>query len=277
MQNFLAFIRKFRVLLFFALLQGLALTLYFTFISFPRSQFMTTASSVSGTLLEWRNELTKHFALSENNTKLQKENISLRNKLPESYIQLQNDRVKINDTVYGAQYEYISATVINSTHDKRNNFFTLNVGKSQGVRRHDGVFTPSGVLGVVHNVSEHYSVVKSCLTGDINIDVLIDGSGEFGLLKWDGEDARYGTMTGVSNDRRIKKNAQVVTRGGAGIFPRGLPIGRIIETSAVEGKPLWNIKIEFSEDYRSVQRAYIVKNLLSKEQSEVENEQNPEE
>lgn len=157
-------------------------------------------------------------------------------------------------------------------------FFTLNVGKSHGIERHDGVFTPNGVLGVVHNVSEHYSVVKTCLTGDINIDVVIDPSGEFGILKWDGRDARYGTMTGVSNDLKIKKGAEVVTRGGAGIFPRGLPVGKIIETTAVEGKPLWNIKIKFSEDYRTVQRAYVVKNLLSEEQTNLEDQadaQNP--
>ena len=126
MRNFLAFIRRFRVLLFFALLQGFALSIYFTFVHFPRSQYLTTASAVSGSILEVRNDVTKHFDLSENNTNLQKQNIALMDSLPSSFIQLDNGLVKIDDTLFQQQYEYIPAIVINSTHDKRNNYFTLN-------------------------------------------------------------------------------------------------------------------------------------------------------
>ena len=270
MRNFLAFIRRFQVLLVFALLQGVALTLYFTFISFPRTQFLTTASTVNGTILEIRSDVTKHFALSENNSNLQKENISLRSRLPQSFIKLENNLYKIDDTLFHQQYEYIPATVINSTHHKRNNYFTLNVGKSQGVVRGMGVFSDKGVVGVIHNSSEHYSVVKSCLTEDINIDIMVASTGQFGLLKWNGENPRYGSMAGVSNDTDVKKWSKVVTRGGGGIFPRGLPVGIVTKRTPVEGKPLWDITVKYSENYTSLQRVYVIKNLLKDEQNNLE-------
>lgn len=270
MRNFLAFIRRFQVLLVFALLQGVALTLYFTFISFPRTQFLTTASTVNGTILEIRSDITKHFALSENNSNLQKENISLRSRLPQSFIKLENNLYKIDDTLFHQQYEYIPATVINSTHHKRNNYFTLNVGKSQGVVRGMGVFSDKGVVGVIHNSSEHYSVVKSCLTEDINIDIMVASTGQFGLLKWNGENPRYGSMAGVSNDTDVKKWSKVVTRGGGGIFPRGLPVGIVTKRTPVEGKPLWDITVKYSENYTSLQRVYVIKNLLKDEQHNLE-------
>lgn len=264
------------MLLYFGLLQGIALTFYFTFISFPRAQWMTTASAVSGTVLEYRNDITKHFNLSKNNTWLQKENIRLRKLLKQSRISMENEQskdsnlVKINDTLWKQQYDYIAATIINSTYDKRNNYFTLNVGKAQGVERGMGVFSDKGVIGIIHNSNTHYSVVKSCLTKDINVDVLIEGSGEFGILKWEGRDPRYGSMTGVSNDLTIKKGSKVITRGGAGIFPRGIPVGTIIKTEVVEGQPLWDITVKFAVDFRKVQRAYVIKNLLKDEQKELE-------
>lgn len=271
MRNFLAFIRRFQVLLVFAILQGIALSLYFTFLNFPRSQYLTTANSVSGSVFEIRSDITKYFNLSKQNSDLQDENIRLMeeaNRL--SYIPLEGPLMKIDDTLHRQQYEYIPGTIINSTCDKRNNYFTLNVGRAQGVKRGMGVFSGNGVVGVVHNSSEHFCVVKSVLTEAINIDVIIEKSGQFGLLKWNGKDPRRGTMWGVSNDLKVKKWSRVITRGGGGIFPRGLSVGKVERTDVVEGKPLWDITVLFSEDYRTLQRVYVVKNLLREEQEELE-------
>lgn len=270
MRNFLAFFKRFRVVLYFALLQGVALALYFTYVAFPRSQYMTTASSINGSILSVRNDFTKHFNLEKNNQDLQEENIHLRDSIPSSFIKMGNRVVKINDTLHETQYEYISAVVINSTHTKQNNYFTLNIGSEQGIKRGDGVFSDNGIVGRVHNTSKHYAVVKSCLTSDINTAVLIKESGEFGILKWKGEDPRKGMVYGVSNDSKIKIGSHVVTRGGAGIFPRGLPVGKVTAIAPIEGQPLWDITILYSENYRTLQNVYIVKNLLVEEQEEIE-------
>jgi rod shape-determining protein MreC len=270
MRNLIAFFRRFRVFLIFIVLQVFALSTYFSFLNFPRSQYLTSASQVSGTILKVRNDVTKHFNLSENNQALQRENISLRERLPESMQRLQNGTILINDTLFHQQYEYIPAIVINSTLTKRNNYFTLNIGRLQGIKRGMGVFSDNGVVGIIHNVSDHFSVVKSVLTENINIDVMIEPIGLFGLLKWDGRDPRRGSITGISNDLKIKKWSKVVTRGGSGIFPRGIMVGRVGKLKPVEGKPLWDVEIRFTEDYRTLQRVYIIKNLMQEEQEELE-------
>ena len=224
MRNFIAFIRHFRVILLFALLQGIALTWYTTFVQFPRSQYLTTASSFQGSVFSVRNTLTKHFDLSENNKILQAENILLRETMPHSFLKLENGLTKINDTLHRLQYEYIPAVVINSTYSKANNYITINTGSSQGIKRGMGVFSSEGIVGVVHNVSAHFSVIKSCLTEKLNTAIMLEETGQDGFLAWNGPDASKGTMTGVSNDSKIKKKAQIVTRGGAGIYPRGFPL-----------------------------------------------------
>lgn len=270
MRNLIAFFKRFRVFMVFAILQGLALYSYFTYLSFPRSQYLTSASVVNGKILEVKNDVTKHFNLTYNNSKLQQENIALRKRLPQSFMPIQTSTYKIDDTLYHQQYEYIAATVINSTFDKRNNYFTLNVGSAEGVERDMGVFSEKGIVGIVHNVSEHYAVVKSVLTEAINVDVMIESSGAFGLLKWNGKSARIGSVSGISNDMKVKRWSNVVTRGGSGIFPRGLKVGIVSQYTPVEGKPLWDISVLFSEDYRKIQRVYVVKNLLKTEQKKLE-------
>jgi len=270
MRNLIAFFRRFRIFLYFALLQGIALSTYFTCLSYPRSQYLTTASAVSGQLLTYRNDVTKHFQLPYNNRKLQYENIQLRQRLPESFIKVQGAIFKIDDTLQRQQYEYIPAVVINSTVNKRNNYFTLSSGKSSGIYRGMGVFSNKGIVGIIHNVSDHYAVVKSVLTEDINIDVMVEKNGVFGLLKWNGKNPKIGTISSISNDLTLKKWSKIVTRGGSGIFPRGLPVGKIKSLKTVEGKPLWDVEIYYSEDYRKIQNVYVIKNLILHEQKELE-------
>ena len=134
-----------------------------------------------------------------------------------------------------------------------------------------GVYSPRGVVGIIHAVSEHFSVVKSVLTSDINIDVVIEPIGLFGLLKWNGKSATMGNIAGISNDLKIPKGSKVYTRGGSGIFPRGLLVGTVSGVYDLEGEALWDVEIQYAEEYRSLQRVYVIKNLFLKEQEDLEN------
>ena len=231
----------------------------------PKSSYFTTASYFSGTLFEIRHAVTKHFNLEENNHNLQLENIKLRSQMPAYLYEAGRDSIVHLDSNYHQQYKYIPATIINSTTTKRNNFFTLNAGIIHGIRKGLGVFSSNGVVGIIHACSEHFSLVKSVLTSDINIDVMIEGNGAFGLLKWDGKNPNKGQVSGITNDIKIPINSNVVTRGGSGIFPRGLTVGKVTEVSSVEGKSVWRIEIQFSEKYAVLENTYIIKNLFMDE------------
>lgn len=270
MRNLIAFYLRFRIFLVFAFLQAVALYTYFSYSEFPRLQALTTASSVNAGLLKTRNDITKHFNLSRTNKQLQWENIRLRQQLKQSMYQLEKNYITIDDTSFKQQYQYIAGTVINNTFDKRDNYMTIDIGSADGVKKGDGVFSSRGVIGVIHTCSEHYSVVKTVLTKNINIDVMLEDGGAFGLLKWNGLDARRGQITGISNDMVVKKWTRVVTRGGSGIFPRGLLVGRVESKKFIEGKPLWDITLRFSEDFRTIQHVYVVKNLMQQELDKLE-------
>ena len=56
-----------------------------------------------------------------------------------------------------------------------------------------------------------------------------------------------------------------MTRGGSGIFPRGLTVGKVTEVTSVEGKSVWRIEIQFSEKYAVLENTYIIKNLFMDE------------
>lgn len=270
MRNLIAFLKRFQIFLVFAVLQVIALSLYFSFFFYPRSQYLTTAATFNGKIWDMRNAVTRHLNLSHTNDELQKNNASLMEQLPYSFIRIDDRTVKINDTLYQQQYEYIPAEISNSTVEKRNNYFTIKAGTKRGVERGLGVISDNGVVGVVHYAGEHYSIVKSVLTENINISVIIESVGLYGLLKWDGVDPRRGSVSGISNDQQIKKWSKVITREGSGIFPKGLNVGKVETLKSVEGEAFWDVSILFSEDYRKLQKVYVVRNLFSEEQARIE-------
>ncbi|MFT5581182.1 MAG: rod shape-determining protein MreC [Psychromonas sp.] len=270
MRKLFAFFRRFRIFLLFGVLQFIALSTYFTSLSFPSSQYFTTANSIAGAFWGVQNSVERFFHLNETNSKLLAANERLRNRLPENYIQIDNKQFSIKDTIYNRQYEYMPSTVINSTYSKSNNFLTLNIGSIQGVKRGMGVYCDQGIVGIVHKVSPHYSTVKTLLSKNINIDVLINDIGAFGLLKWETHNARFGNIAGISNDLPIDLWSKVITRGGGGIFPRGLDVGKVFSLEGIEGKAQWNVKIKFSTNFRTLQKVYVIKNLLQEEQTQLE-------
>lgn len=269
MRNLITFFRRFRVFLVFAFLQVIALSMYFTFLNYPNARFLTTASAIGSYFLEIRHAVTHHFSLEEANVRLQEENIRLRRQISESFIPIQSGIYKINDTLYSQQYTYLPATVINSTVTRRNNFLTINAGAYQGIKEGMGVFNKDGVVGTIFHVSAHYSLVRTLLTEQINLDVLLP-NGAFGLLKWDGKSATIAQVSGIPNDIKIRKGDAVVARGSRMKIPRNYPIGKIISFEKINGSSRWHIDIRLAVDFRKITNVYIVKNLLKTEQKELE-------
>lgn len=261
MRNLIAFLQRFRVFLVFILLQLFALGTYFSFVSYPRTSFFNSSTQVFGTLLNWEREITKYLFLDRANQDLQKENIRLLGQLPGSYINIDTSTVKIQDTLMKKSYEYIPATVINSSSSHKNNYFTINAGRLKGVEPKMGVISSNGVVGIVYDVSKHYAVVKSILTSNINISAYVEGTKAPGLIKYLTKNPKNVSLTGISNDINIKNNAKVYTRGSGGYFPPNTLIGHIANINIIEGKPLWDITVELSQDMRRLHYVYVVKHM----------------
>ena len=270
MRNLIAFLQRFRIFIYFVFLQVIALSIYFSYIAYPKGQFLTSTWAVSGSFLSWQNDFVKFFHLEENNAALQQENVRLRRNQLSNFVKISSEIIKKHDTIYKQHYDYIPGSVINSTVTRRNNYFTLNIGSNQGVGVGMGVFSDKGIVGVVYMTSTYFSLVKSVLSENSNVDVEIQPSGLNGLLKWDGKDPQRGSVIGISSDVKLAKNSLVYTRGASGIFPKGIPVGRVEKLVPVEGRPIWNVVVKFSQDYRTIQNVYVVKNLLQEEQKKLE-------
>jgi len=270
MQNLLQFLKKFRTFLIFFVLQVFVLSLFVNSKKFHHSKMTNTSSGVIGWFVEKKHNITQHFGLSEANQILMEENARLREQLPETFYQLQGDVFYYNDTLKKQQFEYYPAKVINGTVYDQRNFFTLNRGSVQGIEIGMGVISDNGVVGYITDVSAHYAIAMTVLSNIIQINVKSKRNNEYWLLTWDGNDSEYGLIRNVKRDIDVEIGDQVVTRGGDGIFPEGIPVGTVSEVISKDGEQTIELNIKLAVNYNAVYHVHVVNNLMKDEQLELE-------
>ncbi|MBD3639111.1 MAG: rod shape-determining protein MreC [Crocinitomicaceae bacterium] len=270
MRRLLQFLKKFRDFIIFLLLQAFVLSLFINSKNYHKAQMVNTSSGVVGWFIEKKHNITRHFHLGEANDSLAIENAELRSQLPESFYKLQDRIYYINDTLYEQQYEYIPAQVINSSDNRRNNYFTLNKGTKSGVQEGMGVITKEGIVGFVVDASPHYAIVRSVLSENINISVKLRRNNEHWPLKWNGKDNSIVQLNGVTHDIDIREGDTVVTRGNKGMFPENQTVGYVNEISLTDGKSTKNVNVKLAVDFSSVYYVYVVQNFLKEEQLTLE-------
>jgi rod shape-determining protein MreC len=215
------------------------------------------------------NEFSSYLVLGKTNDSLAAENARLRNLLKSSYYDDSIKQVTVNDSVLKQQYTYTVARVINNSVHQKNNYLTINRGSKHGIKKGMGVIASSGVVGIVLNVSENFSTVRSLLHTETKISASVDGN--IGSLVW-GEgnyDSRFALLKDIQSHLTIKKGARVITSEFS-LFPPGTNIGYVSESDTRDGNSALNIQVKLDTDFAKLQYVYVIINLLSEEQLNLE-------
>lgn len=271
MKNLFNFLKKFRNFLLFFFLQVPILGFYFNSKNYHKSTFINTSSAASGWIITKRHNITKHFSLEETNDSLANANAKLLANQPRSFYQLQDKIFYINDSIYEQQYQYLPATVINSTTNKRNNYITINKGSILGVTKDMGVISDHGIVGFVVDVSDHYAIIKTILSDKVNISAKIKEQEEVrGQIKWDGNDSEICQLHGVTSDIIVEGGETILTKGANGVYPEGIIVGKIKNDFENDGSLTLKLNVELGVNFSQLHIVYLVKNILKTEQKQIE-------
>lgn len=272
MRNLLGFLSRNSFFLFFLLLEGFAALLLIQNNRFQRSEFINSSNSASGSFYQMVNNATKYLELADINDQLSVENAQLRKQLTGSKIEIFGKNFMINDTVYQQAYTFTEATIINNTVNKANNYITLNKGTLAGVKEGMGVVGPQGVIGIVKTVSARFSSVMSVLHSQSKISTKLKDQKYFGSLVWDSKDYQYGQLIDIPKHVQIMLGDTIVSSGFSSIFPTGINLATITEIEKPEGNNFYNITVKFINDFKKLEKVYVVKNVLRAEQDKLEEE-----
>jgi rod shape-determining protein MreC len=271
MRNVFLFLKRYSVLIIFLVLQGLALSMLFSYNRFHQTTYGMFSNEVAGKLNKRVNKVESFFTLSEQNQALRKQNAALLSYLPSGFVSPDTSFLVVSDTIAidslksYRQYQYFDAKIISNSVFLQQNYIVLHRGTVQGIMPNMAVVGTDGLIGTVISVSENMAIVMSLLHRQSKvIAVLKKGSG-LGEVTWDGKDPRFLVLSKVPKTIVVKKGDTVVSSPYSDKFPPGIPIGYVEKIDQDQETNTYKLKIRTAVDFYAVQHAYIVKNLLQEE------------
>ncbi|WP_321318956.1 rod shape-determining protein MreC [Labilibaculum sp.] len=272
MKNLLHFIVRFHFTIIFVVIEIFCMLLLVSYNNYQKTEFLNSSNALTGSLYEKVSSTTDYLALDKLNEELNKENTRLKNILAESYKMSVDSSVLYNDSLYQQQYLYRTAKVINNSVNKQLNYITLNKGKLNGIQPEMAVVTDHGVVGVVKSVSNNFSTVISLLNSRISISAKIKKNNYFGSLTWDGKDYKTARLYEVPIHVSIQIGDTIVTSGYSSIFPEGILLGTVQEILPSSGGNFHELRIAFSNDFKSLSYVKVIGDLMKNERLELEKE-----
>jgi rod shape-determining protein MreC len=269
MRNFFLLIRKYNFFIVFLLLEVVSGILLVRNSTYQRAAVISTSNELVGKIYTAYSNVTDYLVLGETNRILSAENARLRRADSVSFYDPSFRVLRVNDTIGLQQYEYISARVVNNSVSRVNNYITLDKGSLQGIQPEMAVMGSNGVVGIVKDVSEHFSTVISILHSSTKISSKIKKNNYFGSSVWDGENPQIAKLLDIPSHAQVKVGDTIVTSTYSGIFPRDILVG-VVSEIGTSGESFKEIKLKLATDFQKLSYVYVIRNLLKSERDTIE-------
>lgn len=258
--------------MFFLLLQTISLVLIFTKNTMQQSWLAARTAAFNSWVSGYIDEGTSYLQLKEVNKDLVAQNKALMVQLYGKQLQEKPVFRKVHDTLGGGQvYTFVDGDVVFNSIIRKDNYFTINRGKRDGVYPKMGVIAPKGIAGIVINTTDQYALVQSVLSvNKIKINAALKNSGFFGTLTWKGDNSRTMHLSDIPKYVPLKVGDTVITDGKSSIFPQGVMIGTVAGYEVDTKTGFWDVAVELSEKMGKLSKIYVVKNLKKAEVQKIQ-------
>ena len=270
MHNLLEFLKKNYHWFLFLLLEIISFTLLFQFNSYQGSVWFTSANQVAGKVYEVDASVKQFFSLTQRNEELTLRNVYLEKQVEQLSKQLMKATgdsislsVEMNNAL--ANYRVIPAHVISNSINRKDNLITLDKGFAEGIRPDMGVVSGTGVVGIVYQVSEHYSIVIPILSSHSSISCKIKDRGYFGYLSWGGGSSRTAYLNDVPRHAHFRLYDKIVTSGYSSVFPPGIMVGKILHVYNSPDGLSYRCMVELSTNFGNLHNVCVLDDHTSRE------------
>lgn len=157
--------------------------------------------------------------------------------------------------------------------------FTIDKGYADGIEPYSPVITPEGIVGIIIDVSQHSSTVRTLLSPDLSIAAICSSnSRDFGIIEGTVLTAENSKtkLTHLEKDHQIEKGDLMVTSGNSGLFPKDYAIGTVTEIGVEANGLSAYAEIEPCADISRLRSVFVItdfdgKNGEDEEEEETEN------
>ncbi|WP_044282720.1 rod shape-determining protein MreC [Candidatus Amoebophilus asiaticus] len=266
MKKLFRFLYEYRNLFTFLVLESFGLSLVFNQHFHTKFKQVNSSNLLIGSVYEFFSSLRQYPYLKENYTKILNENAYLKEQILQNSIQAN----KISDKFSEKQFKFIPAQVINNSITHTKNYLTLNKGASSGIMPGMGVIAKSGIVGSVKSVSEHFATVASLLHTDILVSAKLIPSNVIGTIHWCGYNPLQLQLLYIPRHLKVEVGDKVVTSGYDATFHTDIPIGAVSRVELNKESLFYDILVDISTDFSTLQHVYVLENNLRVEKESLE-------
>ncbi|MEQ2526391.1 rod shape-determining protein MreC [Bacillaceae bacterium CLA-AA-H227] len=160
-------------------------------------------------------------------------------------------------------YSPIQATVIGRNPDRWHELLIINKGKVNGIEQNMAVVSSNGfIIGKVKSTQQFTSTIQLLTAMDPTnrISAEIQGTDSyFGTIEGYDVERELLELKRIPYDAKIQKDQTVVTSGLGGIFPKGLPIGKVVDTEPDEFGLNQTAYVKPGANFYDIQNVMVVK------------------
>jgi rod shape-determining protein MreC len=112
--------------------------------------------------------------------------------------------------------------------------FRLDLGADDGVKPDAPVIAPEGLVGVVRVTSGGQALGDFWTHPEFRVSAMTTDGRVFGIIRPLGESPLLMQLDGAPYQLELAAGTELVTSGMGGVFPRGIPIGRVTRLMSAE-------------------------------------------
>uniref|UniRef100_A0A7C5ZCH6 Cell shape-determining protein MreC n=1 Tax=Caldicellulosiruptor owensensis TaxID=55205 RepID=A0A7C5ZCH6_9FIRM len=166
------------------------------------------------------------------------------------------DQIKLS-----ASYEI--ARVVQRSQEAWLNYFIIDKGEKDGVKKNMVVINNQGLIGYIIDTGTNWAKVITVLDPDFSASAMIVRTREIGVVRGSVNllSKRLCELRYISKDSKVKLNDIVITSGMGEIFPKGIAIGKVVQIKNDKFELTKNIVIEPLVDIENVEYVMVLKQL----------------
>ena len=132
----------------------------------------------------------------------------------------------------------------------------INKGSKAGLGLNMPVVDANGVVGKIVSFSSNYAKVLLIIDQNSAVDCLVQRSRDRGMAM--GLSAETCKLNYVVKSSEVAEGDRVVTSGLGGIFPKGLPVGEIMNVQDISGKLFKEIAMRPAVDFSKLEEVLVI-------------------
>jgi len=223
-------------------------------------------ASLGRQVYEWVSVPVLFYRTARHSRELEQEVAELESRITQlTEVKLENERLSrllgYSQSAAG-QYEFITASVVGRDLGSWFGTVTLNKGTNNGIKKDMAVLTPDGLVGRIMSVSDYTSEVLLITDPRSGVSTLIQESRTPGIVEGIAGDSGLVRMIHLPSDALVDEGQIVVTSGLGSIFPKSIPVGRVIAIRRESAGLFKSAELRPFADLNRLEEVLVIKRVL---------------